>query len=1519
MRRNNQAKTLATQKRRARRRRRLQSLRSTQACRDEMVAATHRVHGRSTRRRQRSKEWMRRHSRLQRRKRRQAEALRLPLSRPRVTDSTSIQETTAGPTTLGGNHSGAWRSLYESTQDSQRSGNQDIQVQEPHWHTLDLGNVPTPSVRSATDGLLLKVPVRVYGHNLTALVDSGATRCYVARQAVVPLGMRPIHEDAVLELADGSKVHSDGRIPDVLMNMGPQVYKESFTVTDLLSDVDIVLGMSWLERVNPIIDWPTHTMYLRVQHALHPIRGLLVEKDVSTGTVKHLHACELSTDFVRSLQTLRTPQFWRMVPAELPWRKALERGSENADVADDTERIEGEVKKETDEGHQKNQKYICRTRMTPKGLVQQRCSKAARKREFISLKKCRKLTKQGETCYLAFIRFDEVVEQKTLCSVGMTQKQKRKQAKVEGPVKKFKTVEEVKQEVIQQADPKVKEALESIISDFQEVFPEKLPKGPPPDREVEHEIVTDLGAKPPSKPPYRLGPAEVEEMEEQVKDLLEQNFVRPSYSPYGAPVIFVPKKDGRWRMCIDYRMLNRQTKKDKYPIPRINELLDKLGRSKYFTKLDLASGYHQIAMKAEDIHKTAFRTSRGSYEFLVMPFGLTNAPATFQRLMNTVFKEELGLFVCVYLDDILVFSETLEDHIQHVRLALKRLRDAKLYGRLHKCEFFRQEVEYLGFDIGVHGVKASADKVKAVREWPKPNGVRDIRSFLGLASYYRRFIKDFSKIAHPLTDLTKEKIKFRWKDPEIAAFWKLKQALTSAPVLQLPDFEREFVLTTDASLVSVGCVLEQDFGHGLQPIAFESRKLGEAEMRYSAYERELLGMVWAIGKWRHYIEGRHFTIRTDHSSLRYLPNQPSVNRRIWKWVAILQGYDMEIVHIPGKINPADSFTRQDWKGDRHGAGRVKMADAALVEQLRVPKDASDQMIQDTVSKVITPNCTSKVEIPDFVPYHSLERDIDDSFDFMEPIQRVPALLVSESTIELDNDFKTELTQKLHEESPYDQIWQRLEDPDMPDVWDRPEGKFMIRGGLLKLHSVETTQEDQSQAPYWRIVVPGDMEVRRRILHELHAVPYSGHPGVQRTLELVRRQFWWRGMTSDTRDFVLSCPVCQVEKGSHQVPAGELVPLEIPLQKWDHIALDFVTHLPEDEGKTAILTVVDKATKMTHFIPCTHTITAKEMANLFWRDVGRLHGIPSVLISDRGDKFTSKFWKELWRLTGTSLRMGTAYHPQSSGQVERFNQVLSQTLRCTIHQLNDIKHWVALLPTIEFAVNSTPNRSTGYSGFFLNYGYNPVTPIQLLDKRSSSKVEAVTEFVSRMERTFRIARQNMQQASEAMKRDADRRRRNVVIPEGDMVLLNSKHLRFRGTPKKLKRRYVGPFKVLERIGETAYRLELPSQWRIHPVFHVSLVKSWRRRTFTLEEPATTPELEQREDPEERFEVDKLLRWRWRKVGRRREKEYLVLWSGYSIDDASWTPASNFTSQERLRELVEEDKPEEEPYLRSTNEE
>ena len=444
------------------------------------------------------------------------------------------------------------------------------------------------------------------------------------------------------------------------------------------------------------------------------------------------------------------------------------------------------------------------------------------------------------------------------------------------------------------------------------------------------------------------------------------------------------------------------------------------------------------------------------------------------------------------------------------------------------------------------------------------------------------------------------------------------------------------------------------------------------------------------------------------------------------------------------------------------------------------------------------------------------------------------------------------------------------------------------------------------AEYWRTVIPDNKDLKVQILKELHCVPYSGHPGFARTLEVTKQSFYWKHMSADVRDFVVNCPVCQTEKGSHLKPAGQLMPLKLPTRKWDHVALDFVTGMPVEDGMDTICTVVDKATKMCHFIPCSESITAKETAKLYWNHVGRLHGIPSVLISDRDPRFTSRFWKELWRLLGTDLRMGSGFHPQSSGQVERFNQLLEQTLRCVVHQYGERRRWTEMLPIIEFAVNNTPNRTTGYSAFYLNYGFHPLSPAQMLGNRNETNNEAVQQFTLRLQNDFQVALQHLHKAGEAMKKSADRhRRQEEQYSPGDFVLLSTRHLRFKNCPAKLQRRFVGPFKIEEKISRVAYRLQLPAEWKIHPVFHSSLLKRWQASHWSCPVDTPAPEVEVEGEPQ--YMVEKILRWRRVKQGRRSTREFLVTWTGYPVDEAEWIPEHNFRDRAELEDQLAQDQP------------
>ncbi|RYE96002.1 MAG: hypothetical protein EOO78_22355, partial [Oxalobacteraceae bacterium] len=400
-------------------------------------------------------------------------------------------------------------------------------------------------------------------------------------------------------------------------------------------------------------------------------------------------------------------------------------------------------------------------------------------------------------------------------------------------------------------------------------------------------------------------------MDEFIQKGLASGQLQTSHSPYGSMLVIVKKKDGSPRVCVDYRALNERTVKNKYPLPLMDELFDRVQGARYFSSIDLRDGFFQILLRKEDREKTAFRTRFGSYEYTVLPMGLCNSPSTFMQMMNDSLFD-LRAFVLCFLDDILIFSRTREEHLQHIRQVLQRLREKKLYGKLSKCEFLRTEVGFLGHRIGADGLCVSPDKVDAVKSWPTPRNAHDVRSFLGLAGFYRRFVQGFSNIALPLTELTHDKAPWVWAERQQKAFAQLKAALCSAPVLILPDPSKPFVLNCDSCAFAIGATLQQDHGRGLQPIAYRSKKLSPAERNYDVREREFMAILDACSHWRHYLHSDEpFVLKSDHSSLVHYMTMPNLTGRLARWVLKMQDFDCKLEYIPGPQNVvADALSRR---------------------------------------------------------------------------------------------------------------------------------------------------------------------------------------------------------------------------------------------------------------------------------------------------------------------------------------------------------------------------------------------------------------------------------------------------------------------------------------------------------------------------------------------------------------------------------------------------------------------------------
>ena len=724
-----------------------------------------------------------------------------------------------------------------------------------------------------------------------------------------------------------------------------------------------------------------------------------------------------------------------------------------------------------------------------------------------------------------------------------------------------------------------------------------------------------------------------------------------------------------------------------------------------------------------------------------MPFGLTNAPSTFMRLMNHVLRVFIGKFVVVYFDDILIYSRTMEEHVEHLKQVLQVLRSERLYANMEKCTFCTNKVVFLGFVVSAQGVEVDESKVEAIKNWPTPVNVSQVRSFHGLAGFYRRFVKNFSTIAAPLNELTKKGIEFVWGKSQESAFQELKKCLTEAPLLVLPDFNKSFEVECDASGLGIGGVLMQEG----KPVAYFSEKLGGAQLNYPVYDKELYALVRVLETWQHYLWPKEFIIHSDHEALKYLKGQAKLNRRHAKWVEFIESFPYLVKYKKGKDNVvADALSRK----------------VILLNQLDV---------------------------------------------------KVPGLENLRALYPSDHDFA----------EPYLKCKNGK-------GWE----KFHVHDGFLFRAN--------------KLCVP-DSSIRLLLLQESHMGGLMGHFGREKTYSLLSDHFYWPKMRRDVERFVQRCTTCHKAK-SKLNPHGLYTPLPVPNAPWEDISMDFVLGLPRTKrGRDSVFVVVDRFSKMAHFIPCHKSDDASHVADLFFREAVRLHGVPMTIVSDRDVKFMSYFWKTLWAKLGTKLLFSTTCHPQTDGQTEVVNRTLSMLLRTMIKK--SLREWEDCLPHVEFAYNRAVHSTTKMCPFEVVYGFKPITPLDLLplplQERANMEASKRADYVKKIHMK---TKEEIEKKVKCYASKANRHRKKLLFQPGDLVWVHLRKDRFPEKRKsKLMPRGDGPFRILEKINDNAYKIELPGDdYAVSATFNVADLSPF----FGLEETEsrTTP-FEEGEDDED----------------------------------------------------------------------
>ena len=891
---------------------------------------------------------------------------------------------------------------------------------------------------------------------------------------------------------------------------------------------------------------------------------------------------------------------------------------------------------------------------------------------------------------------------------------------------------------------------------------------------VQHTIST--GSHRPIKQPPRRAPLGQEEIvQEELDKMLRLGVIEPSSSAWASPVVLVKKKDGSVRFCIDYRKLNDLTEKDAYPLPRVDDNLDALAGAKYFSTLDLASGYWQVEMNPADAEKTAFCTRYGLYQWRVMPFGLCNAPSTFERLMERVLMGLQWKVALLYLDDVIVFSTTVEQQLERLKLIFDRIRKANLQLKPKKCHLFREEVSFLGHKVSAEGITTEHDKVQAVQEWPTPKSVKGARSFLGLTGYYRRFIKDYAQVAGPLIALTQKGACFQWEEEEQQAFETLKTKLTSAPILGYPSAQGDFILDTDASQCAIGAVLSQVQDGKEVVIAYGSRRLSRSERNYHVTRQELLAIVWFTEHFRHYLIGRKFLLRTDHGSLRWLFGFKEPEGQMARWLERLSRFTFDIEHRPGVKHgnsdgmsriPCEGNCRNCLRGHETAEGRPVVV-RAVKQKPRKKRGRTERMRKQKVGSAEPPSGW---------------------------LTTIKAWQEADPVLQLVGTWT---------ERP---SWAEIarERPEVKYFWSRWSQLRKI-DGVWYYRWKEPRGEDR-----WKVIVP--VEGQPTILKEHHDAHIAGHFGMEKTLSRLRQSpYFWPKLRNTVEEWCRRCQVCARTK-----PANSKA--KVPMQTvgagttLERVGIGIMGPLPETRhGNRFILVVMDYWTKWVEAYPIPNHTAATVASTLVCQFIARF-GIPQQIHSDQGREFESVLFQEMCALLQVDKTRTTPWRPCSNGLVENFNRTLGTLLRqmTSRHQ----QDWDERIELATMAYRSTTHDSTGQTPNRMMLGRELPMPSHLLvptpEKGEGQGVDDRVPFVSKLEgkiqEAHEIAREQLKRSHIHQKKQYDRKAKNKEWEIGRAVWLFNPTKQVGKSPKLTIFWEEQPYVIIEQVNDVVVKIQ-----------------------------------------------------------------------------------------------------------------